>query len=290
MTDNRFSLLLVDDEPDFLDATKRWMEHKGHTVATAAGGAEALELCRNEHFDVALLDLDMPGMSGIELLQRIGDIENDMEVIMLTGRGSIDTAVQAMKLGACDFLTKPCPLGDVEHRCQLAVERSKLRKENRQLKAVISRAQPGVQLIGSSPQMLHIQDLIRRVAPTDKPVLITGESGTGKEVVARLVQQNSGVANRPFVTVNCAALPEQLVESELFGHQKGSFTAVQPRKNLDCSRLPMVAVCSSMNWANCLWPYSRNCCEFWRTVPCGASVRAKNAASMCGSLPPRTAA
>lgn len=223
-------MLIVEDDADFRDSSARWMQRKGHEVAAAASGAEALSLCARQDFDVGVFDMNMPGMSGIELLQRIRDEDIDMEVIILTGQGTIETAVQAMKMGASDYLTKPCPLGDLEHHCRLARDRGRLRRENSQLKAIISRGHVKTAIIGDSPEMRNICRLIDRIAPTDKPVLIAGESGTGKEVVAKMIQQRSQLANRPFVTVNCAALPEQLVESELFGHQKGAFTGATAEK------------------------------------------------------------
>ena len=230
MTNNPIRLLLVEDEDDFRETSARWMERKGHDVRTAAGGAEALELCRQESFDVAVFDMNMPGMSGMELLQRVQQERIEMEVIILTGQGTIESAVSAMKLGACDFLTKPCSLGDLEHHCMLARDRGRLRQENTQLKAIISRTRPAMELVGQSPSMQQVIKMVQKVAPTDKPVLIQGESGTGKEVVARAIQQDSKLADKPFVTINCAALPEQLVESELFGHTKGSFTGASSDK------------------------------------------------------------
>lgn len=230
MSNSPIKLLLVEDEDDFRETSARWMERKGHDVRTAAGGAEALELCRRDSFDVAVFDMNMPGMSGMELLQRVQQDKIEMEVIILTGQGTIESAVSAMKLGACDFLTKPCSLGDLEHHCILARDRGQLRRENKQLKAIISRSRPALELVGESPSMRQVVKMVQKVAPTDKPVLIQGESGTGKEVVARAIQQNSTLSERPFVTINCAALPEQLVESELFGHQKGSFTGATSDK------------------------------------------------------------
>jgi DNA-binding NtrC family response regulator len=224
------SLLLVEDEDDFRETTARWMTRKGHDVAEAANAQEALALFDRRHFDVAVVDMNMPGISGIELLQRIKSDDIDTEVIILTGQGTIDSAVQAMKMGACDYLTKPFPLGDLEQRCRMAWERGRISKENRQLKAVIKRQQPTMKMVGESAPMKDVFRLIERVAPTDKAVLIQGESGTGKELVARAIQQNSLRADKPFVTVNCAALPENLVESELFGHQKGSFTGATTDK------------------------------------------------------------
>lgn len=223
-------LLLVEDEDDFRDSCARWMQRKGHEVSAAASGSEAMSLCERQSFDVAVFDMNMPGMSGMELLQRVRQAKIEMEVIILTGQGTIETAVSAMKMGACDFLTKPCSLGDLEHHCVLARDRGVLRRENQQLKAIISRSKPALELVGDSQPMKNVVKMIHKVAPTDKPVLIQGESGTGKEVVARAIQQNSKLADKPFVTINCAALPEQLVESELFGHQKGSFTGASSDK------------------------------------------------------------
>ncbi|PNY37011.1 sigma-54-dependent Fis family transcriptional regulator [Rhodopirellula baltica] len=230
MTESPIKLLLVEDEDDIRESCARWMQRKGHLVSTAASGADALSLCEQRSFDVAVFDMNMPGMSGIELLQRVVQQKLEMEVIILTGQGTIEAAVAAMKMGACDFLTKPCSLGDLEHHCVLARDRGRLKRENQQLKAIISRSKPAIEMVGESPSMKQVIKMVTKVAPTDKPVLILGESGTGKEVVARAIQQNSPLADKPFVTINCAALPEQLVESELFGHQKGSFTGATADK------------------------------------------------------------
>jgi len=230
MSEKPIKLLLVEDEHDFRETCARWMQRKGHDVTAVASGAEALGLCEQEVFEVAVFDMNMPGMSGMELLQRVQAAKIEMEVIILTGQGSIESAVSAMKLGACDYLTKPCALGDLEHHCGLAKDFGRLRKENRQLKAVISRDRPHVPLIGNSQSMREVSRMIEKIGPTDKPVLLQGESGTGKEIVARSIQQSSELRDRPFVTINCAALPEQLVESELFGHVKGAFTGATADK------------------------------------------------------------
>lgn len=227
------NLLVVEDDEDFRETCARWMTRKGHRVEAAANGHEALEACDRKIFDVAIIDMNMPGLSGLELLERLKSSQIESEVIILTGQGTIETAVNAMKLGASDYLTKPFPLDELEQRCLLSWERARLNKENRQLRAIIERSQPEVSIIGESFRMREVFRLIERVAPTDKPVLIQGESGTGKELVARALQQKSHRANRPFVTINCAALPEQLVESELFGHRKGAFTgATEDRAGL----------------------------------------------------------
>ena len=223
-------LLLVDDEEDSRRSTAKWMHRKGHLVTDTSNAAEAMGLIQRESFDVGVFDMNMPGMSGLELLQRIHEERIDIEVIMLTGQGTVETAVSAMKMGACDFLSKPCSLGDLEHHCFRARERRDLKRENLQLKAVISRSRPAAKLIGDSKSLRDVAMMIDKVAPTNKPVLIQGESGTGKEVVAQAIQQASCLADKPFVTVNCAALPENLAESELFGHQKGSFTGATSEK------------------------------------------------------------
>jgi len=230
MTEDPIKLLLVDDEEDARRSSAKWMQRKGHHVTDVSNAAEALGLLERESFDVGVFDMNMPGMSGLELLQRVQQEGIEIEVIMLTGQGTVETAVSAMKMGACDFLSKPCALGDLERHCFRARERRELKKENEQLKAVISRSRPRPMLIGLSQSVRDVERMIEKVAPTGKPVLIQGESGTGKEVVAQAIQQASRVADKPFVTVNCAALPENLVESELFGHQKGSFTGATAEK------------------------------------------------------------
>ncbi|MBI1310614.1 response regulator [bacterium] len=224
------NLLLVEDDDEFRETCALWMSRKGHKVTEASDAHVALQLCQTKHFDVAVVDLNMPGMNGLELLDRLQGDQIEMQVLMLTGQASVDTAVQAMKLGAYDYLSKPFPLPELEKRCRLAFERGCLQKENQQLKAVIERTRPPVRMIGQSPPMLQVQRLIERAGPTDKAILIQGESGTGKELVARGLQVCSLRADRPFVTINCAALPEQLVESELFGHEKGSFTGATATK------------------------------------------------------------
>lgn len=217
-------LLVVEDDPDFREMATEFMSRRGHTVTGVASGGEACSICQRQEFDVAILDMNMPGLSGLEVLDRLAEIQPLVETIMLTGQGSIETAVQAMKLGAHDYLTKPFPLPELERRCLIAYDRGKLRRENRQLKSIIARQQQAPPMIGSSEAMNRVTRLIDRVAPTEKTVLISGESGTGKEVAAKAIHAKSGRSSQPMVTINCAALPEHLVESELFGHEKGAFT------------------------------------------------------------------
>ena len=225
-----FDLLIVDDDDDFRDTCVRWMRKHGHHVDEAGDGQNALRLAEQKHFDVAIIDMNMPGLSGLELLQRLQISQVDTEVMILTGEATIETAVQAMKLGAYDYLTKPFPLVELERRAQMAFDRGQLSKENRHLRAIINRARPDFEIVGNSPPMKEVFRMVERSGPTDKAVLIQGESGTGKELVALALQKCSQRAERPFVTVNCAALPEMLVESELFGHEKGSFTGATASK------------------------------------------------------------
>ena len=225
-----FDLLIVEDDPEFRETCQHWMTRKGHKVRAAANGHEALEIFETHHFDVVLLDMNMPGLSGLEVLDRIRESNNDAQVVVLTGQGTIENAVSAMQMGAADYLTKPFPLGELEQRCRIAWDRGRISRENRNLREIIKRAKPSTKIVGESKSMQDVFRLIDRVAPTDKPVLIQGESGTGKELVARMLQERSDRSDRPFVTINCAALPEQLVESELFGHLKGAFTGAASDK------------------------------------------------------------
>lgn len=217
-------LLIVEDDTQFRDTCAKWFTKHGHHVLEAGTGQAALDQLNKHQCHVAILDMNLPGLTGLELLERIRDTDLETEVVMLTGDGSIQSAVQAMKLGACDYLTKPFPLAELEQRCRMAYDRGQTRKQNRQLRELLHRQRPTSRMVGDSPAMGEVFRLIERVAPTDKPVLIQGESGTGKELVAQAILQHSTRADAPFVTINCAALPEHLVESELFGHEKGAYT------------------------------------------------------------------
>lgn len=219
-----FQLLIVEDDVDFRITCSRWFAKQGYSVVESDTGQAALELLAKRQIHVAIVDMNLPGLTGLELLDRIRETDIETEVIILTGEGSIETAVQAMKLGACDYLTKPFPLPELEQRCRMAVDRGRLRKENRQLRTLLNRNRTNSPMVGTSSGLQEVFRLIDRVAPTDKSVLIQGESGTGKELVAHAIYGSSLRADKPFVTVNCAALPEHLVESELFGHEKGAYT------------------------------------------------------------------
>jgi len=223
-------ILIVDDDFDFRQTCVRWFKRKGFNVDEAASGQEALRRCEERHFHVAIVDMSMPELSGLELLDRLKRASIDTEVMILTGQATVETAVEAMKLGACDYLKKPFPLVELEQRCRIACERGHIRKENLQLKAVLERSRPRTEMIGESPQLKNIFRMIERVARSDSAVLIEGESGTGKELVARAIQQNSSRADKHFVVVDCAALSESLAESELFGHVEGAFTGASKMK------------------------------------------------------------
>jgi DNA-binding NtrC family response regulator len=226
----KIDLLLVDDDPDFRESVARRFVRRGFQVQEATHGEQALQLASLRQFDVVVLDMVMPGMSGIQVLEQLKLTHPESEVILLTGQGTIETAVQAMKLGAYDFLTKPFPLAELEILIEKAYDRRQLRKENVQLKEVLSRTQSDPEIVGRSSAMQEVFRLIERAGRTDKAILIQGESGTGKELVAKALQRASTRADKPLVVINCAALPESLLESELFGHEKGAFTGAVATK------------------------------------------------------------
>ncbi|MCE9607009.1 MAG: sigma-54 dependent transcriptional regulator [Planctomycetia bacterium] len=223
-TPQSIDLLIVDDDDEYRSTVVRRLGRRGYRIQEASNGEAALEAVQRREFDVALLDMVMPGMSGVDLTEKLKAIQADCEVVLLTGQGTVETAVRSMKLGAFDYLMKPCPLADLEVVIERAVARRQLTKENVQLKQVLSRVQSAPDMLGNSAPMREVYHLIERAGPTEKAILIQGESGTGKELVARALHRHSLRADRPLVVINCAALAETLLESELFGHEKGSFT------------------------------------------------------------------
>lgn len=226
------AILVVDDEADFRDLMVKRLTRKGYGVSGAACGEEALALIRDRMFEVALVDLKMPGMDGLELLGHLRTVSQETEVIILTGHGTTETAVEAMKMGAYDYLTKPVDLQELQVLIEKAVEKAALRKKNFGLTAALVREHSGSfhGMLGNSPAMVRLRTLISKVADSPSPVLVEGESGTGKEMVSRDLHFTSRRAKAPFIVVNCGALPEQLMESELFGHAKGAFTGAQSTK------------------------------------------------------------
>ncbi|MDC0936228.1 sigma-54 dependent transcriptional regulator [Pirellulales bacterium] len=230
MPETNIDLLIVDDDDELRNGLANYFRQLGHSVDDAESAEAALERMQSREFTVAVLDMVMPGMSGVELLEKIKNDSPETEVILLTGEGTIEKAVEAMKLRAFDFLAKPVRMKQLDAVVQKAAESGKLRKENRQLRALVRHHAPTHRMIGDSRAMQEVFRLIDRSAPSDKPILIQGESGTGKELVARAIHESSSRADKPLVVVNCAALPEPLLESELFGHEKGSFTGASTAK------------------------------------------------------------
>ena len=223
-------ILIVDDELSVRNSLYKWFAEDGYRVDTAADAKEALKKLEENPWDIILLDIKMPGMNGLELQKRIREIDSSIVVIMITAYASVDTAVQALKAGAFDYITKPFDPDDLEHLIRNAIEKRQLTRENIQLKQKITQLTPEETIIAESPQMQHVLQLVDTVAQTDSTILIHGESGTGKEVVARAIHNRSRRRLFPLVAVNCGAFPESLLESELFGHEKGAFTGAQYRR------------------------------------------------------------
>ena len=220
-------ILVIDDEKSIRNTLREILEYEKFTVEDAADGPTALEKVASDIFDVILCDIKMPGMDGIELLDHLLK-EYDIPVIMISGHGNIDTAVEAIKKGAYDYIAKPLDLNRLLVTIRNALDKASLITETRNLKRKVSKT---YDMVGDSPAMAEIRELIERVAPSGARVLITGENGTGKELVARWLHEKSERAKSPFVEVNCAAIPSELIESQLFGHEKGSFTsAIKQRK------------------------------------------------------------
>lgn len=223
-------VLVVDDEKPTRVLMERELPQSGCAVVTVENGEEALELLSRQEFDVVLLDLKMPGLGGVETLRRLRSSGVTAEVVVLTGHPDVDTAVEAMKLGAYDYLTKPFRLSEVEIVLRRAAEKRRLQAENVALRHIVDRGDASHVILGESPAMRSLLELVRRVAASNAPVLITGETGTGKGLIAKALHQASLRVGKPFLAINCSAFQDQLLESELFGHERGAFTGAVTAK------------------------------------------------------------
>jgi two-component system nitrogen regulation response regulator NtrX len=221
------SILVVDDEEAIVSSLGSILQDEGYEVAVAKSGVEALKIYTVDPPDLMLLDIWMPEMDGLETLRRVKELVPTAQVMVMSGHGSIETAVKAIKLGAYDYIEKPLSLENVTLRVKHALEQFRLEEENRSLRTKVQRK---FELVGQSPAMQQLRQLIDTAGPTNSRVLVGGENGTGKELVARAIHLQSARADRPFVAVNCAAIPETLIESELFGHEKGSFSGATSMK------------------------------------------------------------
>ncbi|MBQ6087051.1 MAG: sigma-54-dependent Fis family transcriptional regulator [Bacteroidales bacterium] len=214
-------ILVIDDERPIRNSMKEILSDEGYEVDVAENGAAALEMTDKERYDVIFCDIKMPGMDGIEVLDKLGEAGVESSVIMISGHGDIDTAVECIRKGAYDFIQKPLDLNRILITVKNATDKTKLVQETKTLKKKVY----GQQMVGDSAAIRHIREIISKVAATDARVLIEGANGTGKELVARSLYQQSDRSNMPYIEVNCAAIPSELIESELFGHEKGSFTS-----------------------------------------------------------------
>jgi two-component system response regulator HydG len=224
------SILIVDDEPVITQSLSRWLAEDGYAVGTASSAAEALRRFQEKRWDLAFLDIMMPGMDGLELQHRLHEIDPHLQVVVMTGYSSVDSAVRAMKQGAFDYLPKPFDPDNVSRLVHHAMERRQLQRDNAGLREQLEAVRPIADMIGESAAMNRLREQILTVGPTDTTVMVRGESGTGKELVARAIHAASPRRFSPLVPVHCGALTETLLESELFGHERGAFTGAQYRK------------------------------------------------------------
>jgi len=223
-------ILIVDDEASVRDSLYQWFKDDGYRVDTAADGTSALKKIQENPWDIILLDIKMPGMDGIELQNRIKQIDKDIVTIIITAYASVDTAIQALKDGAFDYITKPVDPDDLSRLIRNAIEKRRLVTENIQLRQQIEEMLLPDAVVGESLAMKRVMEMVNTVAKTDSTVMVLGESGTGKELIARAIHSRSSRKYFPIITINCGAYPEGLLESELFGHEKGAFTGAMYRR------------------------------------------------------------
>ncbi|MFB1004773.1 MAG: sigma 54-interacting transcriptional regulator, partial [Bacteroidia bacterium] len=220
-------ILIVDDEQSIRETLKEILDYEGYEVEEAADGEKALSLIKKFNYDAVLADIKMPKLDGLELLEKAKEIAPELPIIMISGHGTTETAVEATKKGAFDFINKPPDLNKLLITVRNAVDKNSLVIETKVLKRQITKTR---EIVGDAPSIKKIKKTIEKVAPTDARVMITGENGTGKELVARWIHERSNRADKPLIEVNCAAIPTELIESELFGHEKGSFTSAHKQK------------------------------------------------------------
>ncbi len=224
------AILFADDERSLQELMKLEIPRMGHRVTVCPDGLTAAAALEKDTFDCLLVDLDMPGLGGIDVIAKAKELSPDADSVVLTGKSSLETAIAALRHGAFDYLTKPCKLIEIEGLLRRVHEKRKLTQQYRALKRRLERIEGAPHLVGKSGGMERVRTLISKVAPTQSTVLILGETGTGKELVARAVHEQSPRAGEPFVAINCGALPETLIESELFGHRKGAFTGADEHR------------------------------------------------------------
>jgi DNA-binding NtrC family response regulator len=223
-------LLIVDDELSVRDSLGKWFREEGYVIGAAENASQALSLLAENSWDAALVDIKMRGIDGIELQRRIHEIDPNLMVILMTGYASVETAVQALKNGAYDYVSKPLDPDEIAHLVKKAIAHRRVEQENVRLRETVAEVARPDEIVGQSAAMQKVFDAIETVGPTDATVLVTGDSGTGKELVARAIHQASPRRFHPLVVIHCGALTETLLESELFGHEKGAFTGAQYRK------------------------------------------------------------
>ena len=226
-------ILVVDDEESMCKFMEIMLKKEGYSVSSSSDAAVALEQIKDENYDLVIADLMMPEMSGIELLSKARSVRPDLDFIMMTAFASVDSAIEALKKGAFDYITKPFKVDEIKIAVSKSLEQKKIVRENVQLKQELKVKSDFDSFVGNSPEIVKLKKMAERIAGSDSTVLIQGESGTGKELIARAIHVHSPRSNKPFVTINCAALPENLLESELFGHVRGSFTgAIRDKEGL----------------------------------------------------------
>jgi DNA-binding NtrC family response regulator len=225
------NILIIDDERPIRNALKEILEYEKFSVDEAEDGQAGLEKIKSGKYDLIMCDIKMPKMDGLEVLEKAVDLGIDTPIVMISGHGTIETAVEALKKGAYDFISKPFDLNRLLVTVRNSIDRKELVQETKKLKRRVSKGKEGTQIVGESEGIKHVKGMIDKVAPSDARVLITGGNGTGKELVARSLHEKSDRNKAPFIEVNCAAIPSELIESELFGHEKGAFTsAIKQRK------------------------------------------------------------